>query len=263
MRLTIALLFFTMAACGHAEKKTDQKKGETVKYTVDGTEHVGYIASGAKDNEKKIGVIIVHEWWGQNEYARSRANMLADLGYVAMAVDMYGDGKTTDHPKDAGAFSKKAMGDFPLAKKRFEAAMQVLKSRPDVDPTKIVAIGYCFGGAVVLNMARAGVDMDLIASFHGSLDSKMKAKKDSYKPKTLVFNGKADSFVSDESIATFQKEMKKAEVDLTFKNYEGAKHSFTNPGSTAVGKKFDLPLEYQKEADEDSWNTFLLALSKI
>ena len=237
--------------------------GGKMNYTVNGTQHVGYIASGAKPGEKRPGVIIVHEWWGHNDYARKRADMLAKEGYVAMAIDMYGEGLTADHPKDAGAFSKKAMSNFPLAKKRFTAAIEVLKKRRDVDTSKIAAIGYCFGGGVVLNMARAGVKMGLVASFHGSLGGKMKAKPGTFKGKMLVFNGADDPFVKTREIAKFKSEMSSAKVDFEFFNYKGAKHSFTNSGSDAFGKKFDLPLSYNAKADKDSWSRFLTALKTI
>lgn len=265
MRIVIALMTLTLFACGHNKKQEtpEEMQGEVIKYDVSGVEHVGFIASGAKPGEKKPGIIVVHEWWGHNEYARNRAKMLADAGYVAMAIDMYGEGKTADHPKDAGAFAKEASSNFPLAKKRFEKALGILKSRPDVDSSKIVAIGYCFGGSVVLNMARAGVDLDLIASFHGSLGSDIKAKAKTYKPKTLVFNGAADPMVPADAIKAFKKEMKTAKVDLTFKSYDGAKHAFTNPGATALGEKFKIPLAYQKEADEDSWATFMDTLKSL
>lgn len=256
MRLIILCLFTLLTACAGMEKKT-------VNYEVNGQNHVGFIASGAKQGEKKPGVLIVHEWWGHNDYAKKRAKMLAEQGYVAMSIDMYGDGKTADHPKDAGSFAKKAMNDFPLAKKRFEKALSVLKSRDDVDPDKIAAIGYCFGGGVVLNMARAGTDLDLVASFHGSLDSELEAKKQSFQPKVLVFNGAADPMVNDKSIKRFKKEMKSANVDFEFYNYEGAKHGFTNKKADQKGKKFGLPLAYDKKADQDSWNKLLKELKKL
>jgi dienelactone hydrolase len=262
MRLLLLSLMGFIISCSSANKKPAESDG-TVRYEVDGTQHVGYIASKTKKGEKKPAVLVVHEWWGHNAYTRKRADLLAEAGYVAMSIDMYGEGKTADHPDDAGAFAQKAMSDFPLAKKRFEKALEILKSRPDVDPEKISAIGYCFGGGVVLNMARAGVDLDLIASFHGSLDGPVKAKKGVYKPKTLVFNGKDDGFVSAKSIQSLQKEMKAAGVKLTFKNYEGARHGFTNPDATEVGKKYNMPLEYNAVADEDSWKTLLAELARL
>lgn len=256
MRVLTLCLFALLTACAGMEKKS-------INYDVEGQNHEGFIASGAKEGEKKPGVLIVHEWWGHNDYAKKRAKMLAKQGYVAMSIDMYGDGKTADHPKTAGKFAQKAMSDFPLAKKRFEKALEILKSRDDVDTDKIAAIGYCFGGGVVLNMARSGVDLDLVASFHGSLDSQIKADKKTFKPKVLVFNGADDPMVKKESISSFKKEMKTAKVDYEFFNYEGAKHGFTNKMADKKGKKFDLPLAYDKKADKDSWEKLLAELNTL
>jgi dienelactone hydrolase len=255
--LIMLQLSLIVLSCSSVAKKD-------VNYDVAGVNHIGHIASGAKKGEKKPGVIIVHEWWGHNEYARSRAKMLADLGYVAMSIDMYGEGKQAKHPKDAGAFAKKAMSDMKLAKKKFTTALELLKNRPDVDPEKIAAIGYCFGGAVVLNMARAGVDLDLVASFHGSLTSKMKAKKSSFKPAhVMVFNGAKDPMITQEHIDQFDKEMKAIGVEYTFENYANALHAFTNKEADYFGKKFQLPLAYDEKADQDSWKKFTQALERL
>ncbi|MAX67294.1 MAG: dienelactone hydrolase family protein [Bacteriovoracaceae bacterium] len=250
----LCLLSFCLFSCAGLEK-------ETVKYKVDSVEHIGFIASGAKKGEKKPGIIVVHEWWGHNDYARKRALMLAQEGYVAMSIDMYGQGKLAKHPSDAGAFSKKTMSNFPLAKQKFQKALEILKQRDDVNPDKIVAIGYCFGGAVVLNMARAGVDLEMVASFHGGLDSLVKTKN--IEPKILVFNGAADPFVSEKSIKNFKKEMEQANANYLFKNYSDVKHSFTNPGADKLGEKFDLPLEYNAYADKNSWKIFLDHLKQL
>jgi dienelactone hydrolase len=256
MKFFSILLFLFVAHSSWASQE--------LKYKVNGTDHVGYIASGAKKGQKKPGVIIVHEWWGHNDYARSRADQIAEAGFVAMAIDMYGNGQQAGHPKEAGAFAKKAMSDFPLAKKRFEKAIEVLKKRPDVDTSKIVAIGYCFGGAVVLNMVRAGVDLKLAASFHGNLSSDMKAQKSKVKTgRVLVFNGKADPFVKKESIVGFKKEMKSAGIPFKFYNYDKAVHAFTNKAADRLGKKFKIPLAYNEKADKDSWKKFMVALKKI
>lgn len=231
-------------------------------YKVEGIDHVGHIASGVKIGEKKPAVIIVHEWWGHNDYARGRADKLADLGYVAMSIDMYGGGQQADHPKDAGAFAKKTMSNFKLAKKKFTKAIEILKKRDDVDPDKIAAIGYCFGGGVVLNMVRAGVDLDLVGSFHGSLGAATKMKKGFY-GKVLVYNGAADPFVKKEEIKNFKKEMKRAKVNMEFVDYQGAVHAFTNKDADKYGKKFNLPLAYDKKADGASWNDFLSNLAQL
>ena len=196
---------------------------------------------------------MVHEWWGHNEYARKRAHMLAELGYTALAVDMYGDGKTADHPDDAGKFSNAVGGNPPLAKARFDAALDTLKQQATVDTDKIAAIGYCFGGSIVLGMARMGSDIDGVVSYHGSVATKSPAKKGDIKTSIRVFNGADDPFVKAEQIEAFKSEMDAAGADYEFVNYPGALHSFTNPGANEKGEKFGLPLAYDPEADKDSW----------
>ncbi len=227
--------------------------GKQIKYEHDGTTLTGYLAYDNKQKGKRPGVLVVHEWWGHNDYARSRARQLAELGYIAFALDMYGDGKLAKHPKDAGRFSGQVKNNMPVAEARFDAAIKQLTRYKITDANKIAAIGYCFGGGVALEMARRGKDLKGVVSFHGSLGTSHPAKKGDVKAKILVFNGADDPFVKPESIIAFRQEMKKAEADVRFVNLEGAKHSFTNPEATAAGKKFSLPLEYNKKADEDSW----------
>ncbi len=227
---------------------------EEIKYDVNGQEHIGYYAA-PNGSSLKPGIIIVHEWWGHNEYVRKRARQLSKMGYHALALDMYGEGKNTSHPKDAKKFAMMSMKDPALAKKRFEKALEVLKSKEGVDSNKIGAIGYCFGGAVVLNMARAGLPLDAVVSFHGSLKTKKKANKGDIKGKVLVLNGAEDPMVTQAEIKSFKSEMRKAQVSYEFINYPGAVHAFTNPGATAIGNKYDLPVAYHKESDLSSWKT--------
>jgi dienelactone hydrolase len=227
--------------------------GKSVEYSADGITLKGYIAYDDKSTDKRPGILVVHEWWGHNEYARKRADMLAELGYVALAVDMYGDGKQADHPDDAGKFAGEVMKNMPVMKGRFLAALDLLKQSEFVDPAKIGAIGYCFGGGVVLGMAREGADLQGVVSFHGSLATQSPAQKGRIKSKILVCNGAADKFVSEESIKEIKAEMKAAKADFKFINYPEAIHSFTNPASTEMGKKFNLPLAYNEKADKKSW----------
>ena len=166
---------------------------------------------------------------------------------------MYGDGKTAGHPDDAGAFSSAVMQDIAGAQARFEAAHALLAAHPTTDASRTGAIGYCFGGAVVLHMARVGADLQAVASFHGSLSSLHTPEPGSVKAKILVAHGAADPFVPEEDIEALKKEMDEAGADYEFVAYEGAVHSFTNPGADAVGEQFDLPLKYDAEADRQSW----------
>jgi len=227
--------------------------GEEVSYQAGDTTLKGYLARDAAVQGKRPGILVVHEWWGHNAYARERARQLAELGYVALAVDMYGDGKTADHPDDAGKFAAAVRNNLPLMQARFEAARAFLNSQPDVDPGQNAAIGYCFGGGVVLAMARSGADLDGVVSFHGSLGGGGTAAPGSVKARILVANGADDPFVTEEQIAAFKAEMDAAGADYTFINYPGARHSFTNPDADAFGERFGLPLAYDAEADADSW----------
>lgn len=228
-------------------------KGEPVDYKAGGVTMKGYLAYDENIKGTRPGVLVVHEWWGQNEYARKRARMLAELGYTALAVDMYGEGKIATHPDDAAEFSSETMKNFPVAKARFEAAMKFLKSQRTVDPARIAAIGYCFGGGVVLNMARQGEDLKAVASFHGSLAAIEPAQAGKVKAKIRVYNGADDKFTSQQAIGAFKKEMREAKVDYQFINYPGAVHSFTNPEATELGRKFNLPMAYNADADKKSW----------
>lgn len=212
----------------------------------------GYLATDTAIQGKRPGILVVHEWWGLNTYARKRADMLAALGYTALAVDMYGDGKTADHPDDAGKFAGAVGRDPALMKTRFMAALDFLKRQPGVDAARIAAIGYCFGGGVVLEMARQGVDIDGVVSFHGSL-GKTTPEKGAVRARVLVLNGAADPFVTTEQIAAFKAEMDAAGANYTFVNYPGARHSFTNPEADVFGERFDLPLAYDANADAASW----------
>ena len=238
-------------------------KHEEVSYTANGVTMKGYLAYDDAVKGKRPGVLVVHEWWGHNAYARKRANMLAELGYTALAVDMYGDGKQANHPNDAGKFAGEVMQNAEGAKARFVAALDLLKKHKTVEASRIAAIGYCFGGGVVLHMARAGVDLKGVASFHGSYGTQTPAEKGKVKAAVLVCHGAADPFITAEQVEGLKKEMQDAGVDFKFIAYEDAKHSFTNPDADESGKKFELPLAYNKAADEKSWADLRQFLKKI
>lgn len=229
-------------------------EGTPVEYTAGGVTLKGYLAYDANVKGKRPGVLVVHEWWGQNEYVRKRARMLAELGYTALALDMYGDGKIASHPDDAGKFSSEVMKNFPIAKERFLAALEFLKKQPNVDPANIAAIGYCFGGGVVLNMARQGIDIKGVASFHGSLAVIKPDKPTPIKAAVRVYNGADDKFIPADAIEALKNEMADKQVNFKFTNYPGAIHSFTNPDATELGKKFSLPMAYNAAADKESWS---------
>jgi dienelactone hydrolase len=228
-------------------------KGEPVEYKSNGTVHKGYLVYDDTITAKRPGVLVIHEWWGHDQHARNSARKLAEAGYVALALDMYGGGKQAHHPDDAGKFSGEVRKNFPLMKSRFEAGMNLLRKQSRVDAKRVAAIGYCFGGSVVLEMARNGEELRGVASFHGGLATEHPAKPGKVKARVLVMSGAEDPFVPADQVASFKKEMESAKVDYKFVSYPGAKHSFTNPDADANGTKFNLPLAYNAKADQESW----------
>ncbi|PPD20688.1 MAG: dienelactone hydrolase [Methylobacter sp.] len=226
---------------------------EIVEYKAADTALTGYLVWDDSKGAKQPGVLVVHEWWGLNDYARQRARMLAELGYTALAVDMYGSGKTTEHASEASGFVKTIQERAGASKERFLAAKAVLEKQATVEPGKIAAIGYCFGGSTVLNMARTGVDLAAVVSFHGNLATQTPAGPGSVKAKVLVLSGADDDFITPESVADFNQEMTAAGADFRFIDYPGAKHGFTNPDADRLGKANNIPIAYQAKADHDSW----------
>jgi dienelactone hydrolase len=198
-------------------------------------------------------VLVVHEWWGQTDYVRNRAKQLAAMGYIAMAVDMFGGGRKAANPQEAGAMAMPFYQNPQLARTRLEAAMAQLKTYAQTDTANLAAIGYCYGGFVVLNAAKLGADLKGVVSFHGNL-SGAPANKELLKADILVAHGAADSFVPDAEVAAFKKSMDSIGARYTFKAYPEATHAFTNPDATATGKQFNLPIAYNGTADTASWN---------
>jgi dienelactone hydrolase len=238
-----------------AEATVRDLRGDTFTYDVDGQKYTGYIAYDANSSGVP-GVLVVHQWWGHSDYVRMRADLLAQMGYTALALDMYGEGKVADHPETAQKFAQEVFSDMDGAARRFNAALEILKNHPTTDSTKTAAIGYCFGGAVVLEMARRGLDLDAVTSFHGTLDTPTKAGPGDIKARILVLNGADDPFVPQESIDAFKKEMAAAGADMRFVSYPGTVHAFTDPDATEKGQKFNLPLRYSPTADRESWAEF-------
>ncbi|MEP5613146.1 MAG: dienelactone hydrolase family protein [Cyclobacteriaceae bacterium] len=258
-KLTYSLLsMLLIAACSaptkeKAAEETVATPVGDVQYSTDSTNMKGYFALDQSNTTKRPGILVVHEWWGHNDYARERADMLADLGYVAFAMDMYGEGKIAEHPDDAGKFTQEVMSNIDEAKARFESALNTLKAHPNVDPEKIGAIGYCFGGSVVLSMANAGFDLDAVAAFHAGLGLPIQPETGAVKTRVLVANGADDPFIPEQQVEDFKRVMDAAGVDYKYIAYPGAVHSFTSKYADEMGAKFNMPLAYQPEADSASW----------
>jgi len=259
--LFITILLFT--ACGQPESQMDSSGqqgmnnnasvvGEEVSYSSGELTMNGYIAYDENMQGERPGVLVVHEWWGHDEHARNSAEKLAELGYVALAVDMYGDGRMADHPEDAMQFSGEVMGNFDEAQMRFQAAMETLQNHNMVDTEQIGAIGYCFGGSVILAMTHAGVDLDGVVAFHAGLQLPV-MPEEQVDTDILILNGADDPMVSNEDIESLTSIYDDLGISYDFINYEGATHAYTNPAADSLGREFDLPLAYDAEADEQSW----------
>ncbi len=242
-------LFLTLTTTAHADIKTEE-----VNYSAGGVKLKGYLATDSAVKGKRPGILVVHEWWGHNKHARDRAEMLAKLGYTALALDMYGDGKLADHPDKAGEFMNAAFKDWPGSQAKFNAAMKLLQEHATVDAARIGAIGFCFGGAVSLKMARGGADLKGVVAFHSALPDAPPVEKGKVNTAVMVINGSEDGFLKPEAVAKFMQEMVTANADVTYLSLAGVRHSFTNPQADAFREKFGIDaLKYDKQADERSW----------
>lgn len=228
-------------------------KTQTIHYPADGRTMRSYLAFDAAQRGRRPGIVIFSEWWGLNDYLERRARELAALGYVALAVDIYGDGRTASDPKEAGELMNGLFADMDGTSERIRAALAALAARPEVDAVRLGAMGYCMGGALALHAARLGLDLRGVVSFHGSLDRTHAARKGDVKAKVLICQAGDDSFVPAEQLESFRKEMQELGVDLEVVVYPGARHAFTNPKATENGQRFGLPLAYDANADRQSW----------
>ena len=222
---------------------------ENVTYRDGETVLEGYLVYDRTIEGKRPGVLVVHEWWGLNEYPKARARQLARMGYVAFAVDMYGKGVLATTAAEAGKLAGQLRGKDAI-RTRAAAGLEVLRKQPRVDPKRIAAIGYCFGGTTVLELARSGADLAGVVSFHGGLGTHRQAEKGQVKAEVLVCHGAADPAVPDKELMAFVEEMRAAEVAWTLVMYSGAKHGFTNPDNA---QRESNTVGYQKRADEASW----------
>jgi dienelactone hydrolase len=226
-------------------------KTEEVKYTFDGIEFVGQVAYDDAAPGKRPGVLVVHEWWGLNAHAKDRAKRLAEMGYVALACDMYGKGQVTTHPPDAMRMSGQTRANKDVWRGRAAAALAALAAHPKCDGSKLGAIGFCFGGSTCLQLAYSGADLKAVCTFHAALTPlPTPAEAKAVKAKVVVCHGAADSFIKDADVAAFQAKLKEAGVPLEFNSYPGVVHSFTAPEADKVGNP---GMRYDAKADAESW----------
>jgi len=239
------LIVLALATVGRAEIIT-----KTVSYKEGGVELEGFLAYDNDIPGKRPAILVVHEWWGLNDYARGRAEQLAELGYVAFALDMYGKGKVTQHPTQAAAWMKQVRSNIYQWQQRALAGLNVLKRDPRTDVNRIAAIGYCFGGATVQQLAYSGAALKGVVSFHGSLMLPMNVQVSQVKAKILICHGGADPFIKRGEIEDYISAMEGSGFDYQLAIYGGAKHSFTNPAADQAGMN---ALKYSKIADQRSW----------
>lgn len=252
--ISLLLVFFTTA-------QLQAQTLDSVTYKIEGKSYTAYYALPSVISSRTKTVLIVHEWWGLNEYPKQRALKLAQEGNIGFCIDMYGTGIIADNPEDAKKLSTPFYQDSKMAFNRFMAGYNQAIKIKGVDTSKMAAIGYCFGGAMVLNAAKMGAPIDLAVSFHGGLAG-IPVEKNKLTAAVLVCHGAADKFISTEEIATFKQQMKENEKDLTFIEYPNATHAFSNPKATETGQKFGMPIEYNEVADIKSWEDFHKALRK-
>jgi dienelactone hydrolase len=233
---------------------------QIVEYKQGDTTLEGFVAYDDAIQGKRPGVLIVHQWLGLTDYEKHRAEMLAQLGYVAFCADIYGKGVRPQTAQEAGALAGKYKNDRQLLRARVNAGLDALRRQPLVDSKRVAAIGYCFGGTTVLELARSGADVAGVVSFHGGLDSPTPADGKNIKGKVLVCHGADDPFSSPQNIAAFEDEMRKGGVDWQLIKYGGAVHSFTQP---MAGDDNSKGAAYNEKADKRSWEAMKQFLAEI
>lgn len=247
-----------LLCCGVARAEVQR---ETITYQHGDQTLKGYLAWDDRFGEgKRPGVLVVHEWWGLNDYVRQRADRLAELGYVAFAPDLYGEGKVTEHASEAGQWAQQVRANVERWQQLAAEGLKILASQPTCDADRIAAIGYCFGGATVMQMTYAGLDVQGVVSFHGSLPVPTQEQASNIRSKVLICHGAADPFIPDETVRKFQTALNSADVDWQMISYGGAKHSFTVPGADEAGL---AGLGYDADADRRSWQHMLLFFEEI
>ncbi len=234
-----------------------------IEYQVGATSHSGYLAWDQDITTQRPGIIVIHEWWGLNDYIKHRADMLAEQGFCALAIDMYGGGLTADNPETAGNLMNGVLEDMQTGTTRLQTAVQTIKDQPQVDSSRVAAIGYCFGGAMALHLARIGEPLRAVVSFHGALGSFHQAAAGEVKARILVCHGGDDAMVSNDDVAAFKNEMDDAKADYEVIVYPGAQHGFSSPEADQNGAKYGIPVGYNADADSGSWDAMLKLFGEV
>lgn len=231
-------LLLTLILAAEVQAKLVTK---TVEYKQDGTICKGYLAYDDAIRGRRPGVLVVHEYWGLNDFARKKAEQLAGLGYVAFAADIYGQGLVTTDPKEASHLAGEMGGNLPLLRARAQAALKALAETPGADPQRLAAIGFCFGGTTVLELAYSGADLKGVVSFHGGLTAPQPEELKSIKAAILVLHGADDPHVKPEAITAFQEAMRQGGIDWQMVYFGGAVHAYMNPAANnrAAGVAYD------------------------
>lgn len=263
MKLALGLMLLAIfsTSCGHMKKDKKQPAYSPVVSFMEGeTKYEAKVELPKTFKDKVPLVVVVHEWWGRNDYILNRGKMLNDQGYGTLVVDLFGDNKTVENPGEAQMLATPFYKNAQMGIDRLNKYIAGAKKDPHIDASKVYVIGYCFGGAQALNLARSGADVKGVVSFHGVLTPGVQASE--IKAEVLAINGLADPMVPAKDRAAFEKEMKAVKANYKVVNYKGAKHAFTNPKATEIGKKFNIPIAYNKKADEGSWKDLMTFLKK-
>ena len=230
---------------------------------LDGHESRSHLAWPAGQQSPQPGVLVIPEFWGLTDHVKNRAYKLAELGYCALAVDVYGEGYVGSTAEEAARSMNNLYDNMETTSKRLREYLKTLKDLKQTDENKTASIGYCLGGALSLHLARMGADVTGVASFHGNLQARVEAKPGAVKSRILVCHGEADTMIPDEQVQNFKKEMDTVGADYKFISYPGAKHGFTNPQATENGRKFNIPTAYSEQADKASWEELLRFFKQI
>ena len=257
---TVTTLVVAMAAAAHLSIASAAIQSKTIEYKDGDVTLTGSLYWDDAIEEKRPGVLVIHEWWGLNDYAKGRARQLAEMGYIAFALDMYGDNKVTTHPKEAKEWSSATTANLDAWRNRAMLGLEQLTSSDLTDDAKLAAVGYCFGGATVMQMAYAGADLKGVVSFHGSLPPPGAGEAAMVKGRVLVEHGNADAFIPAERISAFKKALNEGGVNLTFNGHDGARHGFTNPDAGSFGID---NLKYDAAADAASWASMQALFNEV